>query len=937
MATGYTGKRPMPAIQDERDSALCDFRLQAESDSRGAGLRPLRDYLARFPGHEEDIAREYLAILDERASRDAAVEGGPATRYARIAEIGRGGMGIVERVHDTQLDRDLALKLLRRDGPRARRRFQEEARITSLLDHPGVVPVHESGVHPDGTPFFTMRLVEGIDFEDVIARVHAGDREWTMPRALEVLVKVCDTMAFAHSRGVVHRDLKPSNVRAGRYGEVYVMDWGLAREMAAEDQHEIRPRSAGIDVVRGDELEDGLAVVTLEGDVLGTPAYMPPEQANGEIAAIGPHSDVYSVGAMLHHLLVGKRPYSEQSDARRSRDVLELVRAGPPAGAHRLRPNAPRELVAICTKAMQRKPGDRYADMGGFAADLRAFLEGRVVRAHRSGRLAHAQKWIARNRVLVSVLSVALLGGALALVVIAVGRHEARQRLVQLAGSQLKYGFDQLWPPHPDAVPELERWIADSRSYLASHDENRQLHEEMRGRAQPIDPGNAAERRAEIERRDRARGRGQLLEYFRSIDDGWDAGGPRPEGVDRAWIQRQIAATVGYLASEATASPVQRTYTFADREEQRLFDALRRVLADQAEFASSPARAGLLDLAERGLASARRVERDSIVAHADRWRAAIASIGDVSVCPRYRGLALVPQLGLVPLGRDPDSDLWEFWHVISGEEPRRDARGAVVPDTAMGVVLVLLPPGEYVRGSQSRDESAPAYDPWAESNAPCADPVRLEAFFVSKYEMTRGQWLRITGSDPSYVNAGESGCDLCPVEAIDYPEARRVLAVGGLVLPTEAQWEYADRAGTRTTWSSGSDVESLAGHANVADRAYAGSPGAKASIYAQSGELDDGFASAAPVGSFRPNAFGLHDTIGNVREWCADRGPFSYETVTNILTGERVLESDGTKAVRGGSWVLSPIRARSAAREQSAEGQRAGDLGVRPALRIVER
>ncbi len=899
-----------------------------------SGLRPLRDYLARFPGFEEDVAREFLLIYAELNPTAGSAGEHPIERYTRVAELGRGGMGVVERVRDTQLDRDLALKSLRRDGPRLRKRFQEEARITSLLDHPGVVPVHESGLDANGTPYFTMRLVEGIDFEDVIARVHAGDRDWTMPRALEALVKVCDTMAFAHARGVVHRDLKPSNVRVGRFGEVYVMDWGLAHEMGRHDPHEIRPRSAGVDVVRGDEIEDGLSVVTLEGDVLGTPAYMPPEQANGEIATIAPHSDVYSVGAMLHHLLSGRRPYSEKSDARRSRDVLELVRAGPPGNVRHLRPNAPSELVAICSKAMQREPRDRYPDMTGFAADLRSFLEGRVVSAHSSSRFSHARKWVARNRILALVVGTALVGAAVALLLIVLGRIEARQRLVQLSGSQLKADFDSLWPPHTASVPVLERWIEDARSYLASREVNAQVLKEMQARALPMNPERPAERKAAADMRARIKQREELIEYFREIDEKYEFGMRGPEGTDRSWVRAQVHNNAEVLKVERTAPIPHLTIEFSDRDEQRLYDAVRRVLSEQAEFETTAAQAGLLGLAEWGLEASRRVERDSLVTRAEDWRVAIRSIRD---SPVYKGLLLKPQLGLVPIGPDPDSGLWEFWHVLSGDEPLRDGNGRIVPDEGMGIVLVLLPSGSVIRGSQSDDGGKPNYDPWAEANAPVAEDAELAAFLISKFELTQAQWQRITRTNPSVcVDLHAPGGLLHPVERVSFAEGQRVLRVAGLVLPTEAQWEYAARARTKTPWSTGCDVQSIVGAANFADRTYAQAPTSLPSRFQDGLALEDGWCDSAPVGSFRPNAFGLFDMMGNVREWTVDRGPFSYESLLNIRTCERIFEPDGTKAVRGGSFMESPRYARSAAREQVAEGQRSVDLGLRASRAIEE-
>ncbi|MBL8863079.1 MAG: SUMF1/EgtB/PvdO family nonheme iron enzyme [Planctomycetes bacterium] len=371
-------------------------------------------------------------------------------RYERLELVASGGMGEVWRVRDRDLGRELALKTLRtraRD-PRLLRRFLAEARLTARLEHPGIVPVHDFGLDAQGRVWFTMPLVRG----ENLARLFAAGQA-ALPEVLECLLKACDAIAYAHARGVVHRDLKPANVLLGAFGEVYVVDWGLARERG----------SPAADASDGaDPPPDGLD--TRHGDVLGTPAYMPPEQAAGSGGELDPRLDVYALGAVLWHALTGRPPYAGGS----GRDVVEAVLAGPPAPLARAAPHAPAELAAIAEKAMARDPRQRYADVRALAEDLRAFLAGRVVRAHRTGALPELVKWCQRNRALAATLAVAV-----ATLVVGAwawswqrGRDAAEiLRLADLARlAELERRAADLGPASPDTRAAFEAWLSDAHA-----------------------------------------------------------------------------------------------------------------------------------------------------------------------------------------------------------------------------------------------------------------------------------------------------------------------------------------------------------------------------------------------------------------------------------------------------------------------------------------
>jgi len=282
-------------------------------------------------------------------------------------------------------------------------RFLEEAQVTGQLDHPGIVPIHELGINPEGHLYFTMKLVKGEELGKVLAKARENADGWNLRRAVGVLVKVCEAVAYAHNKGVVHRDLKPANVMVGRFGAVYTMDWGLAHILGLAEKSKVRIGSKLFtQLVQSDRRElareaPDSPLVSHDGDVVGTPYYMAPEQVSGRLDEIGPAADVYGIGALIHHLLAGRPPFSTKGETPSLQAVLaRVVRSGPDP-IEESWPGAPAELVAIANKAMSRRPSDRYGAVVELAEDLRAWTEGRRVSALKEPPWAGTPRWVRRH------------------------------------------------------------------------------------------------------------------------------------------------------------------------------------------------------------------------------------------------------------------------------------------------------------------------------------------------------------------------------------------------------------------------------------------------------------------------------------------------------------------------------------------------------------
>ena len=325
----------------------------------------------------------------------------------RERTLGKGGMGVVFLVNDQRLGRLAALKLMREDGNEvAIQRFLREAAITSRLDHPGIPPVYEAGRTAGGQHFMLMRYVAGESLAQILA--HPGGPKLELRELLGILAKVGDAVAYSHSKRIVHRDLKPSNIMVGSFGEVLVMDWGLARNIEETESMDAAIRENRMP--GGDSVSDA---VTRAGAILGTLGYMSPEQARGE--DVDGRSDTFSLGAILVEVLTGKPPITGDS-------VADLVKTTSDARVTLPRQRVPTvepELDAIATKALQAKGKDRYSSAKTFADDLRAFLEGRRVTAYRYPISEKLRRFVRAHSTFFATLTVALLLSAIALAILA--------------------------------------------------------------------------------------------------------------------------------------------------------------------------------------------------------------------------------------------------------------------------------------------------------------------------------------------------------------------------------------------------------------------------------------------------------------------------------------------------------------------------------------
>ncbi len=847
---------------------------------------------------ESPIAdRQWLAASGSQAAFQEQLEAGDSIGAYRIeAVLGEGGMGVVYLAHQRYpVDRRVALKVLKpgMDSRDVLARFEQELQALAIMGHPGIAAVFDAGVTETGRPYFAMEQVNGLPITG-----YCNHHRLDLRARVNLFAKICRAVQHAHEKGIIHRDLKPSNILVpdGNDPQPKVIDFGIAKAL--------------------DQPLTEKTLHTCLGTLMGTPAYMSPEQADLWSPRVDTRSDIYSLGVVLFELLCGDLPYGEivtRSGTTSPRWIQPV--GGPPAPSRRLqeagadavevaagRGASRRELAralrgdldAIVQTALAEDREQRYSSVSELLADLERHLRGDAVLARGPSVGYRLRCLVGRHRAFFGGIAAAFLALILGLIVSThfyVESQTQRSEVLRLSDRQLLVrvlrGADQIWPAHPENIERMERWLAGDSRRLAA----------------------------------------RAPQYQREL----------------AELRSQGGETVRLVDIDASGRPVTHE-EFADVETQFRYQLLSE-LVQQLEHLTHPEKGQIARMGER-LAFARSIRRQTLEEPRQLWRDAIASIVDREQSPAYGGLQIAPQLGLIPIGPDPHSGLWEFAHSRTGGVPRRGSDGRLRVDGSTGLVFVLVPPGDFRMGVEEPpdddpDVTGPNLDRWARGHEGPAHDVTLgDPFFISKYEMTQGQWWRVNHRNPSARPAGElvdgrRHTLQHPVERVTWWAADKTMQRLGLTLPTEAQWEYAARAGTSSVWWAGDRIEDVHGIGNIGDQRFYRTGRIEQD---RTAPWDDGYQHTAPVGSYRANAFGLHDTVGNVWEWCRDFGSFTMPV--RPTDGLRMVPLEVTAAMpeslrvfRGGGYDRL-YASRTAARYQ-IHLSKEFDIGLRPA-RIVE-
>lgn len=773
--------------------------------------------------------------------------------YELLERLGQGGMGVVYKARQVPFDRIVAVKVVRSDFS-----GDANAKLRFLREMRAVAKVDHPGIvrvfEAGEDQGFLYFSMEFVSGPTLAsASAGVGIRDGAwLDQCVRWTIDVAEAMAAAHEAGVVHRDLKPSNVLIDPARRARVIDFGVA---------------LSLDLTR----------VTHSNFAVGSDGYQPPERLRHTEQGGDPRGDVFSLGVTLYELATGTLPFLGATPAATRSAILEGTARSP----RTLNAAIPPALELVIAKAIEDPPRRRYASMTEFASDLRRVLAGEAPHARPRSAYREAHRFVRRHPgVSVTLLVVGLLAILVPWAILARRIAIEAERAPLVALGQVEYLLTrerELWPAVPSNLEGkhgFTSWLEQTEALLSERPTFERERDALRARAKRTtvsareDGGRAAQLVAELAACEREE---------RFVTEVMATGKDAP-----------LALVRGKIATLRRTLDEELGFAFAASEDERR----HAVLLD------------LLDRFDRLARTVAGVEKRRELARECQLRLATTDRLAWEQCRNE----LAPVPGWVPLGRDPRSGLPEFAVLGSGTLPVRAANGDLVVTDDMAIVLVLLPAGTFAMGCEAGP--CPNSDPGARSGEGPCHAVALGRYAIGKYEITKAQWRAVMELDPSALGPDAPPSEeprgitvRHPVENVTWAEAVEMLRRLGLELPTEAQWENAARAGTHAPWPCGAQVADLLGFAIVNEKEIRATEEGRWKVH-------------APIGTLRPNAFGLHDTIGNVAEWCRD-GDESYRVPPLPGSGERLCKPGSVRMTRGSaeSYEMSRV-ARRVARPQ---------------------
>jgi serine/threonine protein kinase/formylglycine-generating enzyme required for sulfatase activity len=777
-------------------------------------------------------------ILSEPSAKPSAPsEPGRHPDYELLSVLGEGGMGIVYTARQTSVDRTIAVKMIKGEGAKNKAhcdKFLSEAAVTADLDHPNIVPIYDLGVNDQGAVFYAMKKVKGKPWSDEIKKKDFAEN-------IDIFLRVCDAVAFAHDKGVIHRDLKPENVMLGGYGEVLVMDWGLAVSVDGKGKAD---------------------VLTDKNACSGTPCYMAPEMAYGLSQHIGKHSDVYLMGAILYEIIAGQVPHTgtDVMDCLKNA-AFNVIQETPVSG----------ELIDIAYKAMSSRPQDRYPDIKSLKEAIREYQE-HFESLALTDKARDELKKAGKSREY-DDFARALYGFQES---IALWSHNAQAREMEI---EARYAY-------AECAAEKEDFDLANSLLLDKEESHRELKKKV---ARELKAQNARKFRLKV-----------MTILFVIVLVGGVTGLSFMLHKARVAEQKATKEKENALASEQRAIKEKARAEIAEKDAVAKADEISaqkvqletqadelKAKKEEAEAAQKKAEAAMIE-AKENLARAKKEEEERLKAEVEKQKA------EAQV--RY---------GL-------DTQLNDWWVFDAEKAVAMQAEAAagigetVEKEVTLGdgtkLAFRLIPAGSFGMGSPHTeiDRTGEEY----------LHRVQIsKSLYLGKFEVTRAQWLGVMGEltgdaknikgsiSPEHPMTYASWEEVCEKFL---PEIQKFAPEGyRFRLPTEAEWEYACRAGTNTPFYNGKTVEDMQKVAWY-----------RGNIDEKSGQ------STMPVGKLLPNAWGLCDMLGNVGEFCQDSydGSFYRENDKAAVVDPCKTGVENKRIYRGGGWLNNSGQCRSAYR-----------------------